>query len=81
MANTVAQKSPPPTATSAPAADPIETSVIELIEKGRSRGFLTWEELNDALPDEAEDVDPAERLVEEFLEVHASRPPSGPFTR
>jgi len=33
--------------------DPIESGVRELIEKGRQRGFLTWEELNDALPDEA----------------------------
>jgi RNA polymerase primary sigma factor len=33
--------------------DPIELSVSELIEKGRQRGYLTWEELNDTLPDEA----------------------------
>jgi len=33
--------------------DPIELSVNELIEKGRQRGYLTWEELNDTLPDEA----------------------------
>ncbi len=34
-------------------ADPIELSVSELIAKGRTRGYLTWEEMNDALPDEA----------------------------
>lgn len=35
------------------ATDPVELSVSELIEKGKQRGFLTWEELNEALPDEA----------------------------
>ena len=34
-------------------ADPVELSVSELIEKGKQRGYLTWEELNEALPDEA----------------------------
>lgn len=33
--------------------DPIEQSVNELIEKGKRRKFLTWEELNESLPDEA----------------------------
>ncbi|MFQ5501185.1 MAG: RNA polymerase sigma factor region1.1 domain-containing protein, partial [Phycisphaerae bacterium] len=33
--------------------DPVEISVNDLVTKGRRRGFLTWEELNDALPDEA----------------------------
>jgi len=33
--------------------DPVELSVSELIEKGKTRGYLTWEELNEALPDEA----------------------------
>ena len=33
--------------------DPVELSVNELIEKGRQQGYLTWEELNDTLPDEA----------------------------
>ncbi len=33
--------------------DPVELSIQELIAKGRDRGFLTWEEMNDALPDEA----------------------------
>ncbi|MEE8385817.1 MAG: RNA polymerase sigma factor region1.1 domain-containing protein, partial [Dehalococcoidia bacterium] len=34
-------------------ADPVELSVNELIAKGQERGYLTWEEMNDALPDEA----------------------------
>ncbi|MFQ5805898.1 MAG: RNA polymerase sigma factor RpoD [Phycisphaerae bacterium] len=33
--------------------DPIEQCVNELIEQGKGRGYLTWEELNEALPDEA----------------------------
>jgi len=33
--------------------DPIEQCVNELIEKGKKLGYLTWEELNEALPDEA----------------------------
>ena len=33
--------------------DPVELSINELISKGRDRGYLTWEEMNDALPDEA----------------------------
>ncbi len=33
--------------------DPIELSVNELIEIGKKRTYLTWEELNEALPDEA----------------------------
>ncbi|MCA9245264.1 MAG: sigma-70 family RNA polymerase sigma factor, partial [Phycisphaerales bacterium] len=33
--------------------DPIELVVNELIVVGEKRGYLTWEELNEALPDEA----------------------------
>ena len=33
--------------------DPVDLNIQELIAKGRDRGFLTWEEMNDALPDEA----------------------------
>jgi RNA polymerase primary sigma factor len=33
--------------------DPIEQCVNELITKSKKRGYLTWEELNEALPDEA----------------------------
>jgi hypothetical protein len=36
-----------------PDIDPIELSVNELIEKGKRRKYLTWEELNETLPDEA----------------------------
>ncbi|MBK9120920.1 MAG: RNA polymerase sigma factor RpoD [Phycisphaerales bacterium] len=33
--------------------DPIEQCVNELIERGKRRKYLTWEELNEQLPDEA----------------------------
>ena len=33
--------------------DPIEHIVNQLIERGRRRKYLTWEELNETLPDEA----------------------------
>ena len=36
-----------------PDIDPIEQSVNELIEQGTKRKYLTWEELNETLPDEA----------------------------
>ena len=36
-----------------PDIDPIERCVNELIEKGKRRKYLTWEELNETLPDEA----------------------------
>jgi len=52
----VLSKQQTPTATGAhvdDAHDPVELSVSELMEKGKTRGYLTWEELNEALPDEA----------------------------
>ncbi len=36
-----------------PDIDPIEQSVNELIERAKKRKYLTWEELNETLPDEA----------------------------
>ncbi|MFH1746973.1 MAG: RNA polymerase sigma factor RpoD [Planctomycetota bacterium] len=36
-----------------PDIDPIEQSVNDLIEIGKKRKYLTWEELNETLPDEA----------------------------
>ncbi|MCK6455732.1 MAG: RNA polymerase sigma factor RpoD [Phycisphaerae bacterium] len=35
------------------AADPVETSVNELVTRGKKRGYVTWEEMNEILPDEA----------------------------
>ena len=43
--------------------DPIEQSVTELIEIGKRRKYLTWEELNEALPDEAVSPDKLESVL------------------
>jgi len=43
--------------------DPIEQSVNELIVVGKQRGYLTWEELNEALPDEAISPDKLESVL------------------
>ncbi|MFQ5430125.1 MAG: RNA polymerase sigma factor RpoD [Phycisphaerae bacterium] len=51
------------------AADPVELSLSELIEKGKQHGYLTWEELNDALPDEAVLPDRLEALLLRLDEV------------
>jgi len=54
----------------APAAtDPVEVSVGELMEKGRKRGYLTWEELNEALPDEAVLPDRLESILQRLEEM------------
>ncbi|HVP13541.1 MAG TPA: RNA polymerase sigma factor RpoD [Phycisphaerae bacterium] len=42
-----------PTRKTAKPTDPVEAGITDLITKGRQQGFLTWEELNDALPDDA----------------------------
>jgi RNA polymerase primary sigma factor len=55
MTKVTAKQTPtatPPRKTAKP-TDPIEAGISDLIAKGRQQGFLTWEELNDALPDEA----------------------------
>ena len=38
--------------------DPIEQAVQQLLEMGEPRGYVTWEEMNDVLPDDA--IDPAQ---------------------
>jgi len=43
--------------------DPIEQSVNELIVVGKQRGYLTWEELNETLPDEAISPDKLESVL------------------
>ncbi len=53
--------------------DPIKFAVDELLERGRQRGYVTWEEMNEILPDDA--IDPAQlemimmRLEEEKIET------------
>jgi RNA polymerase primary sigma factor len=44
-------------------ADPVEAAILGLIERGRVRNYLTWEELNDSIPDEAVNPDKLEMLM------------------
>ena len=43
--------------------DPIEASIMELVAKGKKQGFLSWEELNQRLPDEAITPDKLEVIM------------------
>ncbi|HUN79911.1 MAG TPA: RNA polymerase sigma factor RpoD [Phycisphaerae bacterium] len=52
------------------ATDPVELSISELIAKGKLRGYLTWEELNDALPDEASLPDRLELILQRLEELN-----------
>jgi hypothetical protein len=38
-----------------PKTDLIQAAVDELLSRGRQRGFVTWEEMNSLLPDDAVD--------------------------
>lgn len=44
-------------------ADPLDISVKKLIAKGKERGYLTYEEMNDDLPDEAVSPDRLDTLL------------------
>ncbi len=44
-------------------SDPIETSIQTLLKMGKGRGYLTWEEMNDTLPDEAVSPDKLEVVM------------------
>ena len=41
-----------------PVADLIQSAIDELLELGKKRGYVTWEEMNEILPDDA--IDPAQ---------------------
>ncbi len=43
--------------------DPVQIAVDELMELGRRRGFVTWEEMNTILPDEAVDPNQLELVL------------------
>ncbi len=48
--------------------DPIQIAVEELIQRGKKCGFVTWEEMNEILPDDA--IDPAQlEMIMMRLEV------------
>jgi len=49
--------------------DPVDVAVKELIERGKSRRWLTWEEMNELLPDEAICPDKLESILLQ-LEEH-----------
>ena len=53
--------------------DPVDQCVVELIERAKNRGYLTWEEMNETLPDEAVAPDKLEtimlRLAESGIEM------------
>ena len=38
--------------------DPIQSAIEELLGRGKKRGYVTWEEMNEILPDDA--IDPAQ---------------------
>lgn len=60
---------PPGLQRTKPPADPIEASIAELMIKGQQRGFLTWEEMNDSLPDEALQPDRLESVLQRVEEL------------
>ena len=43
--------------------NPVDTAVQELLERGRERKYLTWEEMNEILPDEAIHPDKLETIM------------------
>ncbi len=45
------------------ASDPVQQAMERLVELGREKGYLTWEEMNDTIPDEAVDPDKLETLM------------------
>ncbi|MCP4591704.1 MAG: RNA polymerase sigma factor RpoD [bacterium] len=65
--------------------NPIETAIVELIQLGQKRGYLTWEELNEAIPDEAVTPDHLdaillrleERKIDMVDEIEAERLEAG----
>ncbi|UCD29223.1 MAG: RNA polymerase sigma factor RpoD [Planctomycetota bacterium] len=43
--------------------DPVDLAIDELLERGRKRKYLTWEEMNEILPDEAIHPDKLEAVM------------------
>ncbi|MBN1514773.1 MAG: RNA polymerase sigma factor RpoD [Phycisphaerae bacterium] len=46
--------------------DPIEAAMSDLLDRGRKRGYVTWEEMNERLPDEAVSPDKLEMIMLTF---------------
>jgi RNA polymerase primary sigma factor len=55
-------------------SDALDTSVKRLIEKGKERGYLTYEEMNDDLPDEAVSPDRLDALLMTLDELKPAKP-------
>jgi RNA polymerase primary sigma factor len=51
-----------------PKTDLIQAAVDELLSRGHQRGFVTWEEMNSLLPDDAVDPHQLERIMMRFEE-------------
>ncbi len=49
--------------------DAIDVAVDELLERGKKRGYVTWEEMNERLPDEAVSPDKLEMIMVRFEEA------------
>ncbi len=45
------------------ATDPVDVAIKELLERGKERKYLTWEEMNEILPDEAIVPDKLEMIM------------------
>ncbi len=45
------------------ALSPVEDAITALVDRGKARGYMTWEALNDAIPDEAVCPDQLELLM------------------
>jgi RNA polymerase primary sigma factor len=49
--------------------DPIQAAVDELLARGKARGYVTWEEMNEILPDDAIDPTQLEIIMMRLEEV------------
>jgi RNA polymerase primary sigma factor len=72
MSDDIAEPTAPQTAppvVKETSSDPVELSVNDLIVKARQRGFLTWEELNEALAGRSDPAGPPEAILQKLEEL------------
>ncbi|MCH7812450.1 MAG: hypothetical protein IID40_00380, partial [Planctomycetes bacterium] len=50
--------------------DPIEASLVLLLKSGKQRGYVTWEQMNEVLPDDAVSPDKLELIMLRLDEEH-----------
>ncbi len=53
-----------------PTVNPIQRAVDELLDRGRKRGYVTWEEMNEILPDDAVDPTQLELILMKLEDAH-----------